>query len=609
MIPSSRKRRSAREIKKELRAIYTGKDGSVPNLTQLEHRKQTPLTGVLIKIILVLLTLSVIAWSGFFLLSKGLLQEKETLGVSIETKEVVRSGEETTMTIRYENTGRVPIAALELKLNLPETFHLTSSIPPATSGTQWTIGSLTPSSDGAITLSGIFLSEVPSSQRVQALFTYKPANFNSDFQKIENKIIQLNASTLQLSMTGPEKALAGDPVEYVINVQHNGNKPVYNVRVVPLFPLDFTLQESKPKLNEQQLAWEIASLEPGKLFSITLKGTFTSTASGALAMGAKTGFLDEENFFEQTHAEVKTDVLGGAVSFHLIIDGTDKSQSVDAGKTLHGSIDYKNPGKDSVEDVVFTLTLESAGKLPVDLTQANFSEGVRTEKVIVWNKENLQPLAKLASNAEGLIDFTLPLVSDLLDYADTFTVKLTMAVGRVGTIKTSHTIESTPIVFTLNSDTTLSAQARYFAKNGTVIGSGELPPRVEKTTTYHLEWNLSNSLHELTTVQIETTLPPDVSWKEAVTKDIGTLTYNPITRRVKWQIEKLPIDIKQAQAGFDVSVTPKKTDVGKFMKLTDQTTLQAIDSVTKGEIHATRPVITSELTEDLKAIGKGVVVE
>src|SRR3989338_11388639 len=197
MMPHSRKRRSAREIKKELRAIYTGKDGSVPDLTQLSHRRPTPFTNILVKLILILLGLSVIAWSGFFLFTKGLSKEKETLGVSIETPETIRSGEETTITVRYENTGRVPIAALELKLNLPATFHLTSSLPPATSGTQWTIGSLTPRSDGAITLSRIFLSEVPSAQRIQALFTYKPANFNSDFQKIENKTIQLNTSILQ----------------------------------------------------------------------------------------------------------------------------------------------------------------------------------------------------------------------------------------------------------------------------------------------------------------------------------------------------------------------------------------------------------------------------
>mgnify|MGYP001575270102 CR=1 FL=1 len=240
-----RKRRSARDIKKELRAIYAGNDGRLPDLTRLSRRKSSATTQFLVKIIAILAVLSLVAWSGFFLLTKGLFDNEETLNTKIETQDNISAGEETSFSIQYENTGRVPIASLNLKLNLPTSFHLISSIPETTSETQWSIGSLTPGSDGAVTIKGIFLSEVPSVQRIQALFTYKPANFSSDFQKIENKSIELKTSVIEMTMTGPEKALAGDEVTYKINLKHNGKEPIFNLRVIPNLPNDFSISSSK----------------------------------------------------------------------------------------------------------------------------------------------------------------------------------------------------------------------------------------------------------------------------------------------------------------------------------------------------------------------------
>ncbi len=92
--------------------------------------------------------------------------------------------------------------------------------------------------------------------------------------------------------------------------------------------------------------------------------------------------------------------------------------------------------------------------------------------------------------------------------------------------------------------------------DGTPVGTGDLPPRMGVTTSYRVIWNLKNSLHDLGNVEVSTILPQDVIWKETSGKDIGVLSYNPTTRQVRWQISKLPKDIKQAQTWFDVAITP-----------------------------------------------------
>ncbi len=564
------------------------------------------MTSFLLKAIGVLFFLSLLAWGGFFLFTQGLFDGNETLVVEIETEKSIRSGEETGIVVRYENTGDVPIAALEMKLNLPPSFHTTSSLPEPTEELQWTIGSLTPNSDGAVTIKGIFLSEVPSTQRIQALFTYKPANFSSDFQEIESKSVDIEESTIQMTMTGPEKALAGDPVDYVIKLTHTGKEPAFNLRVIPTLPEDFVIEKAVPELQEGAF-WEIPSLEPGKLMDITLTGTFTSTASGELPVGARVGFMDEENFFEQARGEVKTDVLGGAVSFHLILDGSDKDQTIQPGKTIRGSIDFKNPGTEIVEDVTFTLSVSADGKHPIDWSKADLSDGTRSGHTVHWSKEAKKELGGLDPGKEGVIDFTLPLLSASADLADTFTVSLSMDVARVGSITATRTIEATPIVISLASNVSLGAYALYFAEDGTPLGTGQLPPKVGATTSYRIIWDLKNSLHDLGNVEVSTILPQDVTWKDASAKDIGTLSYNPTTRQVRWQISKLPKDIQQAQAWFDVNITPKSSDAGKFMKLTNQTSLEATDLTTQTQTNSSQPVITTELPFDEHAGGKGAV--
>jgi len=178
------KRRSSREIRKQLRSIYEGSDGHVPDLSKLDRGGRSRMTRWLLKTIGLLAFVCIIAWGGFFLFTQTLFQKSETLSLSVEGPAEVKSGEEVSYTFRYENTGDVPVASLGMKLNLPNTFHVYSTVPESSQAGEWTIGSLSAGSDGAITVTGVFLAEVSSSQRIQALFTYKPANFSSNFQDI-----------------------------------------------------------------------------------------------------------------------------------------------------------------------------------------------------------------------------------------------------------------------------------------------------------------------------------------------------------------------------------------------------------------------------------------
>ncbi len=604
-----RKRHTSREIKQELRSIYT-RDGHVPDFTKLDRGNRSGFTRLLVKTVLTLACLSTIAWGGFFLFSQGLFHDNETLSLSVEGPENIKSGETIAFTFRYENSGSVPIASLIMKLNVPESFHLLSSTPEPNEGEEWTIGSLSAGSDGSISIEGVFLSEVPSSQRLQALFTYKPANFSSDFQDIATHKVEVTDSVIALSLTGPEKALAGDVSEYVVNIQNIGSEPVYNLRVTPALPQDFTLSESDPALSEEETSWNIVTLEPGELTAITLKGSFTSTASGEQKVSVTVGFVDDELFLPQATQEVVTDVLGGSIAFSVIVNGSNQNQNAQLGETLRVSLDFKNASKESVEDLSFEMRVEGNGDdVPIDWNDANLGDGSRSGNTLTWNADAVGSLKKLDPEASSVIDLSLPLSSSLEgDEADTFTIGVTLTLGKVGDVVSTRTLEATPITISLNSDVSVNAQARYYSESGNVIGAGPLPPEVGETTSYRIYWNVSNSLHALSSIKMSTTIPQDVTWLDNTDTDIGTISFNATTRLVTWTISKMPVEVAHAGAWFDVAINPDEDDVGRFVKLTNTTSFEAKDTVTNESLSKSLSELTTELPEDDFAAGEGVVV-
>ena len=605
------KRKSAREMKQQLRSIYAGKNGALPDLSKLQSRSGSAVTSFLLKLIGGLFVLSLVAWGGFFLFTQGIFQEQETLSVTVEGPDTIKSGEEVEFIIRYENTGDVPIAALTMKLNLPETFHMYDTLTQPDGEQEWIIGSLNPKSDGAITLSGVFLADVPSTQRIQSLFTYKPANFSSEFQDITTHKVTIEDSVIALSFSGPEKALAGDTSELIINVQNTSKEPIYNLRVLPSLTENFTVQTAEPEQDDGQTYWTIDQLLEGELVAITIQGSFTSSASGEQTLAASVGFVSEDLYYTQSTQEFTTDVLGGSVSYSVIVNGSTESQTAKTGDNLRVSIDFENGSGDTMKDLGFDLALSTEnGDVPIDFDIANISGAEQSGNTLTWSGATTDNLAELPPEGKGVIDLTLP-IKDILSEsdADQFDLTVTLTLAQISGVSGTRTIESTPIRISINSDVQASSHARYFAESGAEIGSGPWPPEVGETSTLRVYWNVSNSLHALKDVQLSTTLPQDVTWTDISDTTIGTVSYSATTRQVTWSVPKLITDIQSAGAWFEVAINPSTQDAGRFMKLTNTTSVKATDVVTGESITDTLDILTTELPHDNFAAGQGVVVE
>jgi len=610
-------RKSRKTFDSELKAIYK-EDGRMPNLTKLDKKKSSRLTRFLVRFIIIAVFLAAVAWAGFLFFNPWAGNDGQSLEVTIEAPDEVRSGEEIELSIDYDNNGRVSLAALEIQLNLPESFTLSESNPESTgSDNVWTVGSLKPGAEGSIELKGMILESINTTSTIQAIITYRPGNFNADFQDIETKEFLIESSVLEAELAGPSKALPGDSLDYIYELTNAGEQALSNF-YVELAPSNaFLVETVTPEYeNEEHPRWKIDNLEPEEQIELTFTGNFSAETEGLQEVAVLSYFEDlQGNQLVQTDSRSQIEVLGGNLIVHSIINGSSSDQTAEIGETLRISIDYSNDGDEPIGDIGFELTLSGAGgsDVPIQWEDADLSGG-RLDPVnntITWSMNSSPGLGTLESGDTGVIDLSLPIVDDFdaAILADEFTLALESSLENIGGVASPRTLSSTPTMIKVNSDLELSAESRYYDDGGTELGTGPLPPVVGELTSYRILWNVNNSMHKLEDIEVSTTLPLDVAWTGRTTTDIGELSFDPESRTVRWYVSSLPTTISSVDCSFEVSITPDASDVGTFVRLTNQTNTMADDTVTEETVSRSAEALTTDLMNDPVGSGQGIVLE
>ncbi len=308
--------------------------------------------------------------------------------------------------MRYRNNEKIALGTASLDVRLPKTFSITSSEPAAGDAGIWQIGSIAPDKSGTITIKGVYLDTLGRDLDVQAILTYRPADFNSEFQKVTTKAVHIASSVLETAVTGPAKVLPGDKVTYVFTYKNDSDSDFKELRLRATYPAGFIPDSATPKaMNETNTEWEVAALDAGKDGKISVTGSFASGAEGAQEVKAAIGFLDVDDVFQAQNEGVFTsDVLKGDFVSALILNGKSDNQPVRFGDTLRFAVTYKNTGKVPIGDVLLSVTVDSSaqGQLLNWNELKDAAEGVREGNTITWSKKQIPSLAKVDAGDEGV---------------------------------------------------------------------------------------------------------------------------------------------------------------------------------------------------------------
>jgi len=605
-----------KELESELHSIYdeTG-TASKPDMSRLEQARHSTLRKILIGLMVFFAVLAAISWAGVFFFTGG---EGKFSGDGVELKiegpTEVKSGELATFAIRYANREEIALGTAHLEVRLPKALKV-QSIDPASEDGSWNIGSIAPGKDGLVTVQGVFVAPIDKEFDLQAILTYRPADFNSEFQKVSTKGLRITGSVIELAASGPAKVLPGDKVTVTYAFKNASENTFEHLKLRGIYPPTFIPEKTDPASVDSELReWDIAKLEPNAEAKITVTGSFSSEAEGAQEFKGQVGFLDQEDQFQlQKEAVFSTDALKGDLVTALILNGKADSQPLRFGDMLRYAVTYKNTGSVTLGDVTLTVILDDlpAGKVVKWDDLKDKAKGVHEGNKITWTKRQVPSLARVQAGDEGTLDFEVPVIDKpdpsvkSPDYQ--VTSWLEASIATVDNTEVARTAKTAPIVAKMVSDASFIAEARYFNEDNIPVGAGPLPPKVGQATTYRVYWKLANTLHDLTDLRISAKLPANVQWTGLSSVDAGAIRFDAADEKIVWTLNWMPVTIKTLTVSFDVSITPTEDQKEKMPTIVDGSIFEAIDKHNGWPIILSSPPLTTALENDDGAVGKGRV--
>jgi len=587
-----------RNINKKLSSIYTDSDGSMPDMHHFRHGKRHRLKRFLIFACGLLLIFSIAAWAGFFIFgSSGPSFEEELVKINISAPEKVVPGESITYHIRIVNKQPLQLAQTELTLHYPAGFTITetSLVPSDDKQNNWAFGTIDGNEDALLEVSGKIIGGFTTQQSLRAFLTYKPSNFNSDFQSVETFTHTFDSAPLSISMDIPDDVIPGDDIPFsllVKNITQDKLGPL-EVEIVP--NKNFTFAEALDKDDQPENVtqpetnvWIIEKIEPESEIIITHTGTFTTDSQSKEKLKALVSIIEDGKRYLQSESEKEINVQENSLTLSLIANGSSSELLITPGSTITFSLFYKNTGQQTIEN----LTLKSIFAVPVsggttvlDLDSLEAGEDPKTSTDTInadskritlnWDKNALK------TQEENSIPFSMRLAStDDIDYKKLSQFTITAHAEGQFENGTQVSVQTQPLSITIGSDALLKVSAEQ-------LNPSTLEPTTEETDTYKINWNLKNSLHDLKNVSINSNLAGEITWL-GDDIDTGNLIYDKNKKTVKWSITSLGTNKDESQASFIIKVqkAPGQTT------LMSQATLEATDTTINQTLLRSAPAIS-----------------
>lgn len=158
--------------------------------------------------------------------------------------------------------------------------------------------------------------------------------------------------------------------------------------------------------------------------------------------------------------------------------------------------------------------------------------------------------------------------------------------------------EATKPVEIRNTNLILNSDIIYYTLEGEQLGIGPWPPVVGETTSVRVFLDLTTDIHAIKNLQFKAKLPANIIWTGKSAVNLGqAIFYDQASGLVVWTLDKLNMNEK-AEASFEIKFTPASNDLGKQIKLLENLSVSAVDSVTGQGISAVGSNSYSSVVEE-----------
>lgn len=615
------------EIEDSLAEIYQDNDGERIDVNRMKIRRKQGLVFWFFNILIFSLVVIVLGFGAYYYIIYGKGTDSTDVSINIAAADTVSAGEEFTYTINCKNQEYVALKSASLKVDYPENFIFISASPePKDGNNSWDLSRINSRAERIVKIKGKIIDRAGATGVLLAQMTYMPENFNSEFKKENSDSVTVKDVGFTVGFDFSNTALVSEQENITLNLKALSANylPEFRIRMekddnVKLG--DTVVNRGVPnkengnslkveKLTEDQKdIWKVSGLQK-KEEMIEIKYRIKEKKSDTQAIKLFFEAMSGGKYYVFLEKELPIEVMKSDLNLNLILNGTRNDQPIDFGQKLNYSIVYSNKGEASMKDVVIMAVLDSDF---LDWTTLDDkSNGREMGDTITWTKNEIPGLEKIDVGGQGTIDFAINVLSfKESDLGKNFVVTsyTQYAIGGLEKFSqaSSTTASSSPDNFDnrsntiesiINSDLSFKEQVRYFDENNLPVGNGPLPPSVGERTSFKVYWDLTNNLHDLNDVVVQTVLPVGVDWDSHNRTSVGTLSYDQPTQTVTWTIGRLPITVFRADAEFNIALTPGEDSRNKIVVLLNGSKINALDAKTNAALEKKSIAKTTKLDDD-----------
>lgn len=544
----------------------------------------------------IIITLTTVALT-FFLFPFNHFEDRISFTATVAPRTIV-TGAPSTLVIEYRNGTKEPLRNAKLHLKFPDHFLLqgVTANNKDISENNVDLGDVAVGGTGDVHVKGVMFGDVGGKQTFQSSMTFVHGT-NDDVAGTKNSSYTFSPehSTLQLSLSLPDRAINNQTFEGTITYKNTGAIDFPEIGITPEWPNSFHLEKASAKLVNN--TFTLPKIRAGESGIMTFSGYLGDAKDHAVFLFHPSFAFGPDHYKQETLTQsipvLPAQIELSAAYTNVIQPGTD------ATYTIH----YKDIGTEKLHDIELVLSTDSP---------------FIAKKEIIKTKKDFAVLKLLKPGDEGDIAIVIPIKTSVLPSSLSSFQQLQIPIH----VSARYALESNPTqrLATNNLDITsnlttpihFESFARYVTPSGDQIGRGPLPPRVGQKTSYWIFWNVDGTTNAIDHVGIEGTLPDNVTFTgHQTSSESNGVSFDPDTRKMHWNVSSIPPTLDPASklfsVAFEVVVNPTTTQIGTSPILVKDIHFTGTDAFTGAFISATGSTITTKLPNDAMVGKKGIV--
>ncbi|MDE2038230.1 MAG: hypothetical protein KGI69_03360 [Patescibacteria group bacterium] len=547
---------------------------------------------------------------GAYLFFNGAnLISANNINIAISGPVSIPGGSPVTLAITVTNKNSVELELADLEVDFPAGATDPADTTKSLQTYQKLLGTIAPGASVTEKVSAIIFGQENLQKVIAAKVTYGIKGSSSVFTKEQTYDVLINSSPVTLSVSSFNQITSGQPFDITVDVKSNSQDTLKNVLLKATYPFGYSFSSaSLPPLSDNA-TWAIGDMPPGSDRTVVIHGALAGSDSDLRAfhftVGARSSSDPLVVATPYMDAEQDITIEKPFVSFATTINNNSVSGPYSAtfGKPLLVSMHWTNNLPEALTNAAITVHLSGSAYDPSQVSAGSAYFRSSTNDII-WNQQNDSDLASVPAGASGDIAFSITPAdtgSALHQIVDP-EVDMAASVSADRTSESGVPQQTAPVTSVVKISSNVTLSGRIERSQGPFANAGPVPPVADQKTTYTVVWTVDNTSSAVGSAVVTATLPPYVSWLDAVSPSTENVTYDKNSGTVTWDLGTIDTytlsSSQRRQASFQVAFLPSVDQVGTEPTLVNQAVLTAVDNWTGATLQSSQGFLTTSFSTD-----------